>query len=290
MRFKPAVKSAIAACSAACAPAGGRPRRVVLCYHSIHPANSFASATPESFAAHLAWLTAECDVVPFARIADARPAGAKPAVAVTFDDGYADNHRYALPILARSGATATFFLTAGMIERDPAVLAHVARDRSCPVGQIAAMDWPQVRELQAAGMDIGGHTWSHPNLARLSVVELDRELRGAKQVIEDRLGCGITAMAYPYGKRDRHFTGETVRAVAAAGYLTAAAVLFRGIADSDDLRALPRFFINGGDDLRSLRAKVRGDWDAIGWWQEHSPGWAARLLSPSDFAQEALRA
>ena len=47
---------------------------------------------------------------------------------------------------------------------------------------------------------------------------------------------------------------------------------------------------SGGDDLRSLQAKVRGDWDVIGWWQESSPRWAARLVSPSDFAQEAVRA
>jgi peptidoglycan/xylan/chitin deacetylase (PgdA/CDA1 family) len=37
-------------------------------------------------------------------------------VAMSFDDGYADNLRCALPLLAEAGARATFFLTAGLID------------------------------------------------------------------------------------------------------------------------------------------------------------------------------
>jgi peptidoglycan/xylan/chitin deacetylase (PgdA/CDA1 family) len=42
--------------------------------------------------------------------------GARRTVALTFDDGYADNVRRALPLLAEAGARGTFFLTAGLIE------------------------------------------------------------------------------------------------------------------------------------------------------------------------------
>ncbi|MBI1796798.1 MAG: polysaccharide deacetylase family protein [Candidatus Eisenbacteria bacterium] len=38
-------------------------------------------------------------------------------VALSFDDGYADNHARALPLLRAAGARATFFLTAGLMER-----------------------------------------------------------------------------------------------------------------------------------------------------------------------------
>jgi peptidoglycan/xylan/chitin deacetylase (PgdA/CDA1 family) len=48
-----------------------------------------------------------------ARLAEGRPGR---AVAFSFDDGYADNVRTVLPLLAASGARATFFLTAGLIE------------------------------------------------------------------------------------------------------------------------------------------------------------------------------
>ncbi len=290
MRFKSAIRSAVTTCSGAWFGRAGQPRRVVFCYHSIHPSKPYASATPEAFALQLDWLSAACEIVPFTDIALPRAAGSKPAVAITFDDGYADNHEHALPILARHGATATFFLTAGLVARDSAVVGHFARDRRCSSEEIASLSWEQVRDLHAAGMTIGAHTWSHANLAHLSQGDTTRELVESKRVIEEHLGVPVTSMAYPYGKRDRHFTSETMRAVSGAGYETAASVLFRGVTDVDDRRAIPRFFVNGADDLRSVQAKVRGDWDAIGWWQETSPLWAAKLISPSDFSSEAVRA
>ena len=49
-----------------------------------------------------------------ARLAAGEP---RRTVAMSFDDGYADNVRRALPLLASCGAQATFFLTAGLIEQ-----------------------------------------------------------------------------------------------------------------------------------------------------------------------------
>jgi peptidoglycan/xylan/chitin deacetylase (PgdA/CDA1 family) len=48
-----------------------------------------------------------------ARLGSGEP---RRTVAMSFDDGYADNVRRALPLLAAAGARATFFLTAGLIE------------------------------------------------------------------------------------------------------------------------------------------------------------------------------
>src|SRR5437870_3556674 len=102
----------------------GEPARrvVVLCYHSIHPTKSFASATPVVFSQHLDWLAERCDVVPLAQIVrgGATEARARPAVVITFDDGYLDNYEYAFPILASRGLPATFFVTVGLLEKDPA--------------------------------------------------------------------------------------------------------------------------------------------------------------------------
>jgi peptidoglycan/xylan/chitin deacetylase (PgdA/CDA1 family) len=59
-----------------------------------------------------------------------------PVVALTFDDGYADNVRRALPLLRATGARATFFLTAGLIEQRRAPwwdeLAHLLERARVP--------------------------------------------------------------------------------------------------------------------------------------------------------------
>src|SRR5881296_3721116 len=73
----------------------------------------------------------------------------------TFDDGHISNCQLALPLLRRFGFKATFFVTAGRI------------------GAVDMMDWSQIRELHAAGMEIGSHTLTH----RLPSTLDDRELR-----------------------------------------------------------------------------------------------------------------
>ena len=99
------------------------PRVIVLCYHSVHPRSSDASTTPELFDRHLAWLKEHCDIIPFRRVLESTHRKTnRPMVSVTFDDGFADNYEYAFPLLRRYGVHATFFLTAGFLEKDPTVL------------------------------------------------------------------------------------------------------------------------------------------------------------------------
>ena len=266
---------------------GGSPakRVVVLCYHSVHPSKPFASASPADFGRHLDWLAAHCEVVPLDRILDAArsPEGrARPVVALTFDDGYADNYEFAFPLLQSRGLTATFFVTAGLLERDADVVARLQALRRCPYEDVRPLDWAQTREMHAAGMAIGAHTYSHPNLAVLTRTRAREELRRSKQILEDRLGTPVPAMAYPFGKPGRHFTEETVGLVEEAGYESACAVLFRSVRPTDSRFAVPRLFVTR-DSLDRLRDKVMGAWDLLGVWQERSPLWLAQLVSPVDF-------
>ena len=69
---------------------------------------------PERFAAQLAELSRVADVVPLAEIT--RPSR-RPQVALTFDDGYRDNLTAAYPLLHRAEASATFFITTGMLDQ-----------------------------------------------------------------------------------------------------------------------------------------------------------------------------
>ena len=154
---------------------------------------------------------------------------------------------------------------------------------------MVALDWAQARELAAAGHELGGHTWSHPLLSSLAPEDVTSELTRSKAWIEEQAGVEVRSFAYPFGKRGRHFDAETERLVAAAGYDLAAAVLFRGARSTDSRLAVPRFFV-AGDDVETLAAKVTGRWDWLGIWQERSPRWAARAVSPADFRDPAPRA
>ena len=258
-------------------------RRVALCYHSVHPNRPHLCTRPETFERHMQWLKEHCHVTSLADLVTGpRPnPGGKPAVAITFDDGYEDNHSYALPILAKYGVRATFFVTAGFLERDPAVFARFQHLLGCGAEEIVPLDWAQVRELLACGMDVGSHTYSHPNLIRLSPSRVEDELRRSKDIIGSRLGSPVGLFAYPFGKPRVHFTSVTTDLVRTT-YRAAAAVTFRGVRSSDSMFTIPRFFTDG-DTIGKLEAKIRGDYDLVGWWQEHAPVSALKVVSPQDF-------
>ena len=261
-------------------------RGVVLCYHSIHPAKAFASATPSLFDAHLRWLVKHCKLVRFSEMLHALAASSdKPVVAITFDDGYADNYEQAFPLLLQHNVPATFFVTAGLIERRNEVITRFQLLRRCGIQEIRPLTWRQLREMQVAGMEIGSHTYSHPNLARLSARDVSIEFRKSKDVLEQGIGERVNVTAYPFGKPKIHLTAETIELAGCAGYVYGGVITFRGIRRTDSPLALPRICI-ANDNVSTIGGKVAGDWDVIGIWQESVPMWVARLVSPEDFLPE----
>jgi peptidoglycan/xylan/chitin deacetylase (PgdA/CDA1 family) len=284
MRWKRGIKRAALAAARVAPLPDPATRRIVLCYHSVHPNRQYASSTPEVFERQVQWLKAHCRVTTLADVVTNRNnrTSGPPLVAITFDDGYEDNHSYALPILSEHGVPATFFITAGLVNRDPTVARRLQWLWGCDLDDIVPLDWEQVRELHASGMQIGSHTYSHPNLARLSAVEAEHELRRSTDIISDQLGGAVDLFAYPFGKPGVHFTPTTTEVVRALGYRMAAAVTFRGVRDSDSVYTIPRFFADG-DDVTKLDAKIAGLYDVIGWWQDHAPLSVKRLVSPDDF-------
>ncbi|MEV7193181.1 polysaccharide deacetylase family protein [Streptomyces sp. NPDC093510] len=114
-------------------------------------------------------------------------------VLITFDDGYEGVHRYALPVLTGHGFASTLFLTTGWLRGE--YDTGGAPDRM--------LDWDQVRELAAAGAEIGGHSHTHPELDQLADDELRFELRRCRDIIADQLGTRPTSFAYPYGYSSR---------------------------------------------------------------------------------------
>jgi peptidoglycan/xylan/chitin deacetylase (PgdA/CDA1 family) len=283
MLFKRAMKRAAVAAGGWMSSPDPSTRRVVFCYHSVHPHRRPLATTPDLFARHIEWMKQHCRIVSLTDlVTDTSPnQSGKPMATITFDDGYEDNHSYALPILARQGVPATFFVTAGFIEQDSVVVArfhHLAGGAEHAV----PLAWTQVRELCASGMGVGSHTYSHPNLARLSPSAVRDELVKSRDIICDRVGGAVDLFAYPFGKPRVHFTSLTAAAVRAAGHRIAAAVTFRGVRTSDSPLSVPRFFTDG-DSISKLEAKLRGNYELVGWWQEHAPLAVMRSVSPEDF-------
>jgi peptidoglycan/xylan/chitin deacetylase (PgdA/CDA1 family) len=86
---------------------------VILLYHRIARLDRDVHAMavdPDLFADQLQAIKRRADIVPLDALLE--PARG-PRVAITFDDGYADNHDVALPALREADAPATVFVTTG---------------------------------------------------------------------------------------------------------------------------------------------------------------------------------
>ncbi|MDN0195957.1 polysaccharide deacetylase family protein [Streptomyces sp. S.PNR 29] len=190
----------------------------ILMYHAVasdpNDATRALSVTPEAFAEQMA-VIADRGLAPVSTAdlaacwRSGRPLPLRP-VLITFDDGYEGVHRHALPVLAKHGFAATLFVSTGWL-RGPYDTG----------GALDTMlDWDQVRELAGAGVEIGGHSHSHPQLDQLDDGRLRSELILCKEIVSDQLGAAPASFAYPYGYSSRRVR----QAVREAGYAQALAV------------------------------------------------------------------
>lgn len=86
-----------------------------------------------------------------------------------------------------------------------------------PVQQRRFLSWVEAEQMQAAGMSIGSHTYTHRLLSQLSALDQEDEMLRSRAAIQAALGSGVRALAYPVGARDS-YTGETQRIAKEAGY------------------------------------------------------------------------
>ncbi|BDG05853.1 polysaccharide deacetylase family protein [Anaeromyxobacter oryzae] len=287
--------------------AGGS-RVLILSYHRVTP--DFAATARESLASllvstdtlrrQLELVGRRNDIVSLeeARRVLAEPPGRRrrrDVVAVTLDDGYADNAEHALPILAALKVPATVFIPTGYIgterrlphDRLHAALTELGRrgvpferaglpspvqalltacaesgpaatldrlisrlphdrlvaladalearlgrtERDLPAGT-RLMTWDEVRALDAAGIDVGGHTVNHAVLSNLPLAEARRELGACRDHVLEHLGKPPRHFAYPNG----YYTPAVQREVGAAGFEAAVT-----IEDEENRRGQPAY-------------------------------------------------
>ncbi|WP_210394979.1 polysaccharide deacetylase family protein [Motiliproteus sediminis] len=215
------------------------------------------------------------------------------ALVITFDDGYANNHDVALPLLQRYNIPATFFLTSAFVDggamwndrliealrigaindaalravdlepttildqplsqaverllqqvkHQPADKRQQTVERLCQTAPVPTlmMGAEQIARIHAAGMEIGGHSHSHPILAALETESCRREITTNKQLLETIIGMPIRSFAYPNGKPEQDYTRDVIDAVKGAGYCQAVSTAWGVNTASTDPFQLRRF-------------------------------------------------
>ncbi|GIX01934.1 MAG: hypothetical protein KatS3mg112_0871 [Thermogutta sp.] len=193
----------------------GRVPISVLMYHRISrdcPASWCTSLA--AFRRHLVWLQRNCTVLKLAQVQESLLYGrwaSRPAAAITFDDGYADNLR-ALADLLEFGMPFTYFVTVENIRTGKPFEHDLAQGYQFPPNTPT-----EIRALAEAGVDIGSHGWTHAEFHRLSPGELYRQLDSSKKWLEDLIGQPVRAVSVPFGRRE-HVTPAVILAARRAGY------------------------------------------------------------------------
>lgn len=222
----------------------------VLMYHEIsEPAQtgSQLAVSPAAFREQLAYLRdAGYSTLTAGALAALLAEGAAVpprTVILTFDDGFEDFHRSAVPLLAEHGLNATVFVTTGWVQ-DAGPARRPGR----------MLSWSQVDEAVAAGMEVGAHSALHPQLDQIPAARLREELYASKSELEDRLGAPVPGLAYPFG-----YSNAMVREVArAAGYGYGYSVRNVMAHPASDLFRLPRLTVHRSTSLSEFGRLVEG--------------------------------
>ncbi|WP_249523414.1 polysaccharide deacetylase family protein [Modestobacter marinus] len=199
------------------APTPGTPAEIlagstvpVLCFHQIREFRPDDSAYARTIITPPAVLTAQLqalrdggytpvtapalvDHLQFGTALPDRP------VLLTFDDGSVTHVTAALPVLRQFGFPAAFFPMTVVLDKP---------------------DWlssDQLRELEAAGMTIGAHSWDHQRMDQLTGDQWTEQLDAPAATLAGILGHPVDLLAYPHGM----WSQEALPHVAAAGYRAA---------------------------------------------------------------------
>jgi peptidoglycan/xylan/chitin deacetylase (PgdA/CDA1 family) len=212
----------------------------ILLYHSVSadPADWIApyAVTPQMFAHHVDLIVdsgrTPMTVSELSGTLSGRTALPSKPVVVTFDDGFAD-FAEASAILASHGIPSTLYVTTG------ALRGRGLRPPQMALPPAPMLEWSQLAELADNRVEIGAHTHTHPQLDTLRTPVVVEEIRRCKHLLEDELGHEIPSFAYPHG----FHSARIRRAVEAAGYNSACAVMNALSSESDQVFSLARLTV-----------------------------------------------
>jgi peptidoglycan/xylan/chitin deacetylase (PgdA/CDA1 family) len=163
----------------------------ILVYHSVaphHPGQTrdqrILDVDPKVFERQLDRIQRDSiSVISMGQLVDALAGRAtlpRRSIVITFDDGWESQYKHAYPALRKRGMSATFFVITKDISHDS-----------------ISMTWPQLKEMARAGMTIGSHTRTHPELIDRHT-GLRWEIGGSIEDLRQQLGARPAFFAYPF--------------------------------------------------------------------------------------------
>ena len=240
----------------------------ILMYHSVsnnlfgmsHP-YFHINTSPTVFSEQMRWLrSAGYRTMGIAEAWDglARGSDLNKAVVLTFGDGYRDFYTDAMDVLTQCGFGATLFLATDRIGRT-----------SMRIEGVDYLTWSEVRILQQAGISIGSHSVTNPDLRSSYPDQLEYELGHSKEVIEQNLGVAVDSFCYPFAfpEEDKDFQRFLEDEMQNVGFEYGVSTILGRAGSHSNRFFLPRLPVNTWDDRSLLRAKLDGGYDWLHWVQ-----------------------
>ena len=171
----------------------------VIYYHRIADDAATDWTMPNDvFIEQVSWLRRHFELISMEEVQRRLRSGVntRPAVHITFDDGYADNCQTAIPWLVKERIPCTYFVT----------LRNIAENRpfdhDLKLGHELAPNSPdEIRAMAAAGIEIGAHTYDHPDLGQVTdLARLHLEIVTARHEISSLVGREVRYFAFPFGQ------------------------------------------------------------------------------------------
>ncbi|MDD5749180.1 MAG: polysaccharide deacetylase family protein [Patescibacteria group bacterium] len=203
-------------------------------YHSVDDSDYFYSVSKSVFYKQLSWIKSSFKIIRLEQLKDylSHPDFNKNKIAiVTFDDGLADNYFNVLPVIKELKVPITVFIPPNLIGKKIFI----------PDRELEIMDLEKIKEMQASGLvNFASHGLDHKKMTSLGEVDLEKNLKLSKELIQGIFGEKGDFFAYP--KAD---SNEEVRKMTARYYQFA----FGGngvILDNKNIDKynLPRIIIN----------------------------------------------
>lgn len=178
-------------------------------------------------------------------------------ILITFDDGFANIFEHAFPLILKYNIKSMVFVATGFIDNKISFNSYFRSKIN-----INPLEWGQIREMAASGVEIGSHTLTHPNLLNLPYHKATEEINNSKKRIEDIICKKVKYFAYPYGSKTT-FNNQIKQIVNDCGYERAYTNIMGFNKANTDPYELRRIRIYSDDNIFRFKMKINGAYNWV---------------------------